>query len=59
MLTFRFGPMAGLGFGLPMARVYAEYLGGALDMATMHGYGTDVYLRLNHLGDKVENQRKL
>jgi C4-dicarboxylate-specific signal transduction histidine kinase len=48
--------MAGLGFGLPMTRVYAEYFGGGLEMATMHGYGTDVYLRLNHIGNKVENQ---
>eukprot|EP01134_Creolimax_fragrantissima_P004425 CFRG4425T1 len=40
------GPMAGLGFGLPMSRVYAEYFGGALDMYTMPSYGTDIFLRI-------------
>jgi len=44
------GPLAGLGFGLPTSKVYAEYFGGALEVLSMHGYGTDVYLRLSHLG---------
>jgi signal transduction histidine kinase len=45
----RMGVLAGLGFGLPMSRVYAEYFGGSLDIVGMHGYGADVYLRLNRL----------
>eukprot|EP00128_Syssomonas_multiformis_P003866 Colp12_sorted_trinity150504_noHs@6625 len=50
-----YGPIAGLGFGLPMSRVYAEYFGGSLQLYSLHGYGTDVYLRLNHIGDQLEN----
>ena len=37
------------GFGLPVAKAYAEYLGGALTMESMQGFGTDVYLRLRHI----------
>ncbi|KAJ2513410.1 hypothetical protein GGI11_004411, partial [Coemansia sp. RSA 2049] len=40
------GPIAGLGFGLPMARLYASYFGGSLDIVPMEGYGCDVFLKL-------------
>ncbi|PIA16143.1 alpha-ketoacid dehydrogenase kinase, partial [Coemansia reversa NRRL 1564] len=43
------GPIAGLGFGLPMARLYAEYFGGSLDIVSMEGYGCDVFLRLRSI----------
>ncbi len=43
------GPMHGYGFGLPVSRAYAEYLGGSLTLKTMPGFGTDVYLQLEHL----------
>ncbi|KAL3935376.1 MAG: hypothetical protein SGARI_003003 [Bacillariaceae sp.] len=33
--------LAGLGFGLPMSRAYAQYFGGALDIISLEGYGTD------------------
>jgi len=39
------GPIAGLGFGLPMSRVYAGYFGGSLDFKSVSGYGTDVFLQ--------------
>jgi len=42
--------MAGYGFGLPVSRVYARYFGGDLDMLSMDGFGSDVYVYLNHLG---------
>ncbi|TRY70657.1 hypothetical protein TCAL_02866 [Tigriopus californicus] len=42
------GPMHGFGFGLPTSRAYAEYLGGSLQIYSMQGLGTDVYLRLKH-----------
>jgi len=42
-------PMAGEGFGLPMARVYARYFGGDLTMHSVHRHGTEVYVRLKHL----------
>ncbi|ORY86657.1 branched-chain alpha-ketoacid dehydrogenase [Leucosporidium creatinivorum] len=37
------GTIAGLGFGLPLSRIYSSYFGGSLDLVTMHGWGTDVY----------------
>ena len=39
-------PMAGLGFGLPLSRQYADYFGGAMDLYSIEGYGTDVILKL-------------
>ncbi|POY74010.1 hypothetical protein BMF94_2821 [Rhodotorula taiwanensis] len=36
------GTLAGLGFGLPLARIYAGYFGGSLDLVSMYGWGTDV-----------------
>eukprot|EP00127_Corallochytrium_limacisporum_P001330 Clim_evm20s51 gene=Clim_evmTU20s51 len=46
----RYGTLAGLGFGVPMTRVFAEFFGGSLHVETLYGYGTDVYLRLQHIG---------
>jgi len=46
-----FRQLAGYGFGLPLSRVYARYFGGDIVVQSMHGYGTDVYLNINHLGD--------
>ncbi|OAD67834.1 hypothetical protein PHYBLDRAFT_90618, partial [Phycomyces blakesleeanus NRRL 1555(-)] len=40
------GPLAGLGFGLPLARMYARYFGGSLTLVSMNGYGCDVFLKL-------------
>jgi hypothetical protein len=34
-------PMAGFGYGLPIARLYSQYLGGGLKLISMEGYGTD------------------
>ncbi|KAJ2748483.1 hypothetical protein IWQ56_007450 [Coemansia nantahalensis] len=48
------GPIAGLGFGLPMARLYAEYFGGSLDIVSMEGYGCDVFLKLRSIEGSVE-----
>lgn len=44
--------LAGYGIGLPMAKAYAEYLGGSLEIKTMVGIGTDVYLTLKHIDSK-------
>ncbi|EDV29857.1 uncharacterized protein TRIADDRAFT_52704 [Trichoplax adhaerens] len=46
------GPMSGYGFGLPVSRIYAEYLGGSLQLHTIPEYGTDVYLELQHIDGK-------
>lgn len=47
-------PMAGLGFGLPISRVFARYFGGDLHILSMQGHGTDVYIYLRRLGDASE-----
>ena len=44
-----------LGFGLPLARVYARYFGGDLTLKSMEGYGVDVYIHLPVLGIACEN----
>jgi len=46
-------PLAGLGYGLPIARNYARYFGGDLTLMSMEGYGTDTYVYLSRLGNKV------
>lgn len=50
----RFIPMAGLGYGLPISRCYARYLGGDLTIVSLEGHGTDSFLHLPRLGDRAE-----
>lgn len=45
--------IAGLGYGLPLSRAYAEYFGGGITVQSLWGWGTDVYLSLRGVG-KVE-----
>jgi len=47
-------PLAGLGYGLPIARAYARYFGGDLSLMSMEGYGTDSFLHLSRLGTHDE-----
>ncbi|EPX72867.1 pyruvate dehydrogenase kinase Pkp1 [Schizosaccharomyces octosporus yFS286] len=47
-------PMAGFGFGLPLARLYTRYFGGDLKLVSMEGYGTDAYIQLNRLCESAE-----
>lgn len=42
--------IAGLGYGLPLGRAYAEYFGGGIEIQSLYGWGCDVYLRLKGLG---------
>lgn len=42
--------IAGLGYGLPLSRAYAEYFGGGIEVQSLYGWGTDVYLRLKGVG---------
>ncbi len=48
-------PLAGLGVGLPLSKLYARYLGGEVQLASMEGYGTDAYVHLDCKSDKLEN----
>ncbi len=47
-------PLAGYGVGLPMTRLYARYFGGDVQLMSLQGYGTDVYLHINRLGTHEE-----
>lgn len=47
--------IAGLGYGLPLGRAYAEYFGGGVAVQSLYGWGTDVYLRLKGVG-KIQPQ---
>ena len=42
--------LAGLGYGLPLGRAYAEYFGGGIAIQSLWGWGTDVYLSLRGVG---------
>lgn len=42
--------IAGLGYGLPLGRAYAEYFGGGIALQSLWGWGTDVYLTLQGVG---------
>ncbi|KAF2010432.1 mitochondrial pyruvate dehydrogenase kinase-like protein [Aaosphaeria arxii CBS 175.79] len=42
--------LAGLGYGLPLGRAYAEYFGGGINVQSLWGWGTDVFLRLRGVG---------
>ena len=46
--------IAGLGYGLPLGRAYAEYFGGGIAVHSLYGWGCDVYLRLKGLGKLKE-----
>ncbi|KAI8322736.1 alpha-ketoacid dehydrogenase kinase [Martensiomyces pterosporus] len=50
-------PIAGLGFGLPMTKLYAEYFGGSLNLISLEGYGCDVFLELPSI--KVSRSPKI
>lgn len=43
--------LAGLGYGLPLGRAYAEHFGGGIAVQSLWGWGTDVYLSLRGLGE--------
>jgi pyruvate dehydrogenase kinase 2/3/4 len=48
-------PLAGLGYGLPVARSYARYFGGDLQIVPIEGYGTDAFIHLRRLGEHTQH----
>jgi len=55
-LTDAMLPMHGLGYGLPLSRLYARYFKGDIKIASVDGYGTDTYIYLQSLSSQaVEN----
>ncbi|KAG0706400.1 P-loop containing nucleoside triphosphate hydrolase protein [Suillus ampliporus] len=49
------GTIAGLGYGLPLSRLYARYFGGSLDLFSLDGWGSDVFIKLRCLLDEADN----
>lgn len=47
-------PNLRLGMGLPMAKIYAEYWAGSLELHSLEGYGCDAFLQISRLGNKNE-----
>eukprot|EP01134_Creolimax_fragrantissima_P004323 CFRG4323T1 len=47
-------PLAGFGYGLPISRLYARYMGGELKIVSMEGYGTDAFVYLLKSADEAE-----
>ncbi|KAF8948857.1 hypothetical protein BGZ47_002017 [Haplosporangium gracile] len=49
------GPIAGLGFGLPLTRIYAQYFGGDMHLISLQGYGCDVFLKLKQIDESLDD----
>ncbi|TFK55739.1 alpha-ketoacid dehydrogenase kinase N-terminal domain-containing protein [Heliocybe sulcata] len=47
-------PHPRIGIGLPMSNIFATYFGGSLELVSLDGWGTDVYVRLPKLGTNLE-----
>jgi len=50
----RCGRRMRIGIGLPMSNIYAQYFGGSLELVSLDGWGTDVYVRLPKIGTNLE-----
>ncbi|CAJ1364003.1 unnamed protein product [Effrenium voratum] len=49
-------PLAGYGVGLPLSRLYAQYLGGTLNLMSMPGEGTTAFLHMKRLKRDTREQ---
>jgi pyruvate dehydrogenase kinase 2/3/4 len=47
-------PNLRLGMGLPMSKVYAEFWAGSLELQSLEGYGSDIFLQISRLGNQSE-----
>jgi len=50
-------PLAGLGFGLPISRLYAQHFGGNIELKSLDGYGCDMYVQLECTGGEYEKEK--
>lgn len=48
-------PHLNLGIGLALSKIYANYWGGDLDLTSINGFGTDIYLSLSKGYNQAEN----
>ena len=46
--------MSGYGHGLPLARLYAKYFNGDLQIIPYYGFGTDAIVYINKIGNQYE-----
>jgi pyruvate dehydrogenase kinase 2/3/4 len=49
-------PIAGHGYGLPLARLYARYLNGDIELSSIEGYGTEVFVYLQALESEAKER---
>jgi len=55
-LDAKITPIAGLGYGLPIARLYAKYFQGNLSLASVEGLGTWAYISIKAVAENASER---
>lgn len=42
-------------YRLPLARIYAQYFGGSLNLMSLYGHGCDLFLKLKDINESLDN----